>query len=116
MKPLKRMTCALALFATCSAYAGEFNASALNGKALFKEYCAMCHDKFGMGTGLLARRVQPAELTERDNLTVEYVVMFARNGIGNMPAIPRGEVSDEKLRAIAEYLATTHTKNTQSKK
>jgi len=58
-----------------------------------------------MGTGLLGRRVQPALLEARDNLPAAYVVMAARQGIGNMPAIPRGEVSDADLKAIADYLA-----------
>ena len=58
-----------------------------------------------MGTGLLARRVQPPLLEARDNLPAAYVIVAARQGIGNMPAIPRGEVSDEELRQIAEYLA-----------
>jgi mono/diheme cytochrome c family protein len=58
-----------------------------------------------MGTGLLARRVQPALLEQRSNLAAAYVIMAARRGIGNMPAIPRGEVGDADLKAIADYLA-----------
>jgi hypothetical protein len=65
----------------------------------------MCHEKGGMGTGLLARRVQPAELLQRRDLQPDFVFQAARAGIGNMPAIPRGEVSDEQLRIIARYLA-----------
>ena len=80
-------------------------APGLDGKALFQEKCAMCHAKVGMGTGLLARRVQPALLEERTDLTPDFVIQAARAGIGNMPAIPRGEASDAQLRAIAEYLA-----------
>ncbi len=57
-----------------------------------------------MGTGLLARRVKPAELEQRTDLTADYVVEAARTGIGNMPAIPRGEASDAQLKAIAAYL------------
>ena len=75
------------------------------GEALYVEHCISCHGPNGMGTGLLARRVQPALLEARDNLAAPYVVMAARRGIGNMPAIPRGEVSDEELKAIADYLA-----------
>lgn len=75
------------------------------GEALYIEHCASCHGPNGMGTGLLARRVQPALLEARGNLPAQYVIIAARQGIGNMPAIPRGEVSDEELRAIAEYLA-----------
>ena len=75
------------------------------GEALYLEHCASCHAPNGMGTGLLARRIQPPLLEARDNLPAAYVVAAARNGVGNMPAIPRGEVSDDDLRQIAEYLA-----------
>jgi mono/diheme cytochrome c family protein len=76
-----------------------------DGKALFHEKCAMCHGPNGMGTLLLGRRVQPAELTRRGNLTADQVFTLARVGIGNMPAISRGEVSDKQLKAIASYVA-----------
>lgn len=78
---------------------------AAGGEALYLEHCASCHAANGMGTGLLARRVQPPLLEARDNLPAAYVVVAARQGVGNMPAIPRGEVSDDELKAIAEYLA-----------
>lgn len=78
-----------------------------DGKALFHEKCAMCHGPGGMGTGLLARRMDPniAELEKRDDLTPDFVTQAARMGIGNMPAITRAEVSDAQMRAIAAYLA-----------
>jgi mono/diheme cytochrome c family protein len=79
---------------------------ATGGEALYVEYCAMCHAPNGMGTGLLARRGRPEALLEkRGDLAAAYVVLAARNGIGNMPAIPRGEVSDAQLQEIADYLA-----------
>jgi mono/diheme cytochrome c family protein len=78
---------------------------ATGGEALYVEHCASCHAANGMGTGLLARRVQPALLEMRDNLPAAYVTVAVRQGIGNMPAIPRGEVGDDELRQIAEYLA-----------
>jgi len=76
-------------------------------EALFVEKCAMCHRQFGMGTVLLARRVDPAMamLEKRNDLTAEYVIHAARSGIGNMPRIPRGEVSDAQMTAIAKYLS-----------
>ena len=74
------------------------------GKALFHEKCAMCHGPGGMGTGLLARRVQPAELAQRQDLIAAYVITAARIGVGNMPPVPRGEASDDQLKAIADYL------------
>jgi mono/diheme cytochrome c family protein len=78
---------------------------ASGGEALYVEHCASCHAPNGMGTGLLARRIQPALLEARDNLPAAYVTVAVRQGVGNMPAIPRGEVSDDELRQIAEYLA-----------
>ena len=78
-----------------------------DGKSLFHEKCAMCHGPGGMGTGLLARRMDPAvaELEKRGDLTPDFVTAAARAGVGNMPAISRGEVSDRQMAAIAAYLA-----------
>jgi len=77
------------------------------GKLLFQEKCAMCHRTMGMGTGLLARRSDTPLLEARTDLSTELVMEAARTGIGNMPAIPRGEVSDTQMAAIADYLAKT---------
>ena len=76
-------------------------------EALYVEKCSMCHREMGMGTVLLARRMDPAqaELEDRSNLTAQFVQIVARRGIGNMPPIPPGEVSDEQLEIIADYLA-----------
>lgn len=79
---------------------------ATGGEKLYVEKCMMCHGPNGMGTGLLARRTDVPLLEERDDLTVDFVTQAARMGIGNMPAIPRGEVSDEQLKEIGEYLAS----------
>ena len=79
--------------------------NATGDEALYVEFCAMCHAPNGMGSGLLGRRMDTADLEKRDNLPAQYVVLAARQGIGNMPAIPRGEVSDAELQAIADYLA-----------
>lgn len=75
-------------------------------EALFVEKCGMCHRQMGMGTVLLARRMDPAKamLEKRSDLTAAYVIASVRNGIGNMPRISRGEVSDSQLKVIAEYL------------
>jgi len=78
-----------------------------DGRALFGEKCAMCHQAGGMGTGLLARRMDPkvAELEKRSDLQPDYIKVAVRQGIGNMPWLPRGEVSDAQLAAITAYLA-----------
>lgn len=79
--------------------------NAVPGEKLFLEKCAMCHGPGGMGTGLLARRVDQPLLEKRTDLTADFVIQAARMGIGNMPAIPRGEASDAQLKQIADYLA-----------
>ncbi len=76
-------------------------------EALFVEKCGMCHRQMGMGTVILARRVDPSKamLETRTDLTSIYVIQAARAGIGNMPRMQRGEVSDAQLETIARYLA-----------
>lgn len=76
-------------------------------EALFVEKCSMCHRQMGMGTVLLARRLPPekAMLEARNDLTPELVSAAVRQGVGNMPRIGRGEVSDQQLDSIAHYLS-----------
>ena len=99
--------------ALCLLFAGfamEASAAGLpteRGAALFAEKCAMCHRVMGMGTVLLTRRrdAATAPLEKRTDLTVEFVTAAARAGLGNMPRISRGEVSDADLATIAAWLA-----------
>ena len=79
---------------------------ASGGEKLFLEHCAMCHGANGMGTGLLGRRIDVPLLEKRQGLGAKYVITAARTGIGNMPAITRGELSDADLQEIADYLAS----------
>jgi cytochrome c5 len=76
-------------------------------EALFVEKCGMCHREMGMGTVILARRMDPAKamLEKRKDLRADFVISAARSGIGNMPRISRGEVSDAQLKIISGYLA-----------
>jgi cytochrome c5 len=73
---------------------------------LYVEKCSMCHRQMGMGTVILARRMEAkvSRLEARGDLTSEYVISAARQGIGNMPRISRAEVSDEQLARIVAYL------------
>ena len=76
------------------------------GEALFVEKCGMCHRQMGMGTVILARRMDPklAMLETRRVLSAEFVTAAARQGIGNMPRISRAEASDAQIAAISSYL------------
>ena len=79
----------------------------LDGKALYKERCGMCHQGIGMAVALLSRRpgdTSKGLLEARKDLSAEYVFTLVRTGVINMPRIARGEVSDPELAAIATYL------------
>lgn len=78
--------------------------SAGPGEKLFLEHCASCHGPVGMGTGLLARRTDEPQLEKREDLSADYVATAVRLGIGNMPPVTRGELPDEDLQQIADYL------------
>ena len=47
----------------------------------------------------------PALLTERTNLTPEFVAVFVRNGISVMPFYRKTEISDPDLAALGAYLS-----------
>jgi len=87
------------------AEAGQPTSSPADGKTLFDAKCGMCHGSAGMGTALLSRTRPVAMLEARGDVPAALSVLAARRGIGNMPALPRGELSDGQLQAIAEYLA-----------
>lgn len=93
--------------ANAGANAQQDRSSRSPEEALFVEKCAMCHRRMGMGTVLLARRMDPAlaQLEARSDLTVDYIKTVARQGMGNMPPVRRGELSDAQLERIAAYLA-----------
>jgi len=101
-----RWAVAVAILVPAAAHA-ETPRAQPDGKALFSQKCGMCHRKGGMGTVLLARRIDPAqaELEKRTDLAPDYVVAAVRSGIGNMPRVPRGELGDADLDVIACYLS-----------
>ncbi|MFO7326216.1 MAG: cytochrome c [Pseudomonadota bacterium] len=83
-------------------------AAGLDGRALFAERCGMCHQTIGMAVGILSRRPGDASgglLEQREDLSATFVRTAVRTGILNMPRMPRAEVSDAELAAIANYLS-----------
>lgn len=86
-------------------------ATADQGEALFSNRCGYCHLPGGMGTNLLTvqqvKAGNPPEmglLTNRKDLTPDYVKAVVRQGKVAMPPISRVEVTDSELDAIASYL------------
>jgi hypothetical protein len=62
---MKTLVSSLMVALALAASAAHSQEPAPNGKALYREKCVMCHDKTGMGTGILSRRVKVAELLLR---------------------------------------------------
>ena len=92
-----------------SAQEGWVSLEKTGGEKLFREKCGMCHgDAMGMGTGLLGRSMtaEQALLENREDLQVPFIQNVVRAGFGVMFPMSRGEVSDEQLLAISEYLAS----------
>lgn len=93
---------------TGAAVAAAADSTPLDGKALYVQRCGMCHQSIGMAVGILSRRPGDAStglLEERADLSAAFVQTVVRTGILNMPRMPRGEVSDPELAAIAGYLS-----------
>lgn len=91
---------------------GDRLAAGKSGADLFSNRCGSCHLAGGMGTNLLTvQRIQagaPPEtglLTNRTDLTAEYIKTVVRQGKMAMPRISRVEATDAELDVIAGYLA-----------
>lgn len=95
---------------------GDRLAAQGNGEALFSNHCGYCHLPGGMGTNLLTKqRVMAGDppekglLTNRTDLTADYVKSVVRMGKVAMPRLTRVDVTDAELDAIAAYLAKDKT-------
>lgn len=77
------------------------------GERLFGQECAFCHVGKATGTMMLRRRLgkDQAELVKRADLDADYVKAVVRNGLMNMPAFSRVELTDAELDRIAAYLS-----------
>lgn len=90
------------------------------GKQVFDGQCAACHGA-GIGfppfaelPGTAALRVKydgkiPALLTERTDLTSEFVAYFVRQGVSVMAPYRKTEISDEQLAALGAYLSRNNS-------
>ncbi len=82
-----------------------------DGEVLFEVHCGYCHLNGGMGTNLLIKQQMvagnPPEkglLSNRDDLTADYVKTVVRMGKGAMPQQTKVDVTDAELDAVAKYL------------
>lgn len=103
------------LLASATAFGQNRAAQIAEGKQLFEYWCATCH---GPGIGNFGAKYLPGEtalrakykgavpglLSERTDLTPEFVKLFVRQGISVMPFFRTTEINDQQLDAIAAYL------------
>lgn len=82
-----------------------------DGKTLFEVHCGYCHLTGGMGTNLLTKQRmmagEPPEsglLTNRTDLTADYVRQVVRMGKNAMPQQTKVDITDAELDAVALYL------------
>lgn len=85
-----------------------------DGKVLFEAHCGYCHLPGGMGSNLLTKQRmmlgEPPEngvLSNRTDLTADYVKAVVRMGKNAMPPQTKVDVTDAELEAVAKYLGKT---------
>jgi (+)-pinoresinol hydroxylase len=80
------------------------------GRAVYKKWCAPCHDPgvIHPGTNALTAKYQGVKsgvLLEWTDLPPPLVRQLVRNGISVMPQFRKTEISDADLDALAKFLA-----------
>jgi len=80
----------------------------MTGKEVFDHYCSYCHGS-GDGPGTMqlgrSRGRDKALLTERTDLTPEYIKFIVRHGLRSMPPFVPSDLTDAKLKSLAGFLA-----------
>ncbi len=91
---------------------GDRLAAGGDGEALYSNHCGYCHLPAGMGTNLLTKQRmalgEPPEnglLTNRKDLTADYIKSVVRMGKVAMPRQTRVDITDAELGVVADYLA-----------
>ena len=82
------------------------------GASVYTYWCATCHSPGPGMPGTQALQVKydgnpPAVLTERPDLTSEFVSVIVRTGISVMPPFRKTEITDAELAALGSYVVAT---------
>lgn len=111
--PLAGALSLLALLAVPVLGAAQADQVEDGGAALFDHKCALCHGPGGTGTVMLGVRLgkDKSLLTQRTDLTADFVRAMVRTGLRSMPPFTRVEVTDRELTRIAAFLS--HTEKAQ---
>jgi cytochrome c5 len=79
-----------------------------DGELIYNANCLACHDAGPghPGTMRLAIRLgeEKSVLTERNDLSADYIKVIVRQGIMLMPPFRPAEISDNELEALVSYL------------
>lgn len=101
---------------------GEIERADLPGRQVFEHQCAPCHGTGPgddgsptlPGTAALDAKYEgrlPGQLELRSDLSAPVLSLFVRRGSGAMPMFRKGELTDEQIAQIAEYLSATAALN-----
>lgn len=105
-----------AMFAFAASAANAERGDVTNGEKIYQTWCAACHAA-GMGNPGMALKPGAdalqakykgklsAILSERTDLTPEFVAVFVRQGISVMPFFRKTEISDRELADLGAYLS-----------
>lgn len=82
---------------------------AVDGKEVYRRWCASCHAPGDRHPGMSALQAKyngqlSPILLERRDLDPDVVRTFVRNGITIMPSFRKTEISDAELDALAAYI------------
>src|SRR5690348_4157951 len=105
---MKRVACVSVVLSALAILASPVRAADVTGKEIFDHYCTYCHgSKDGPGTMQLGRTRGKGQalLTERTNLTADYIEYVVRHGLKSMPPFAPSDLTDAKLKALAAFLA-----------
>ena len=82
-----------------------------DGKALYAEHCALCHNQRGHASNLMGKRLGPERsiIETRAANNAQFIAFVVRHGLGSMPPLRRAELSDAELKAMTDYLTQPQT-------
>jgi cytochrome c5 len=79
----------------------------MTGREVFDHYCTYCHGSSdGPGTIQLGRTrgKDQALLTQRTNLSADYIEYVVRHGLRSMPPFVPSDLTQAKLKALVAFL------------